>query len=147
MAQAIKSITDAVIALVVALNEFHSGQVYSFDGDVETYLARRAPVLPFVGVRASGGDLPSESYSTQNKAPTENITITLTLVAQDWRGAGYTLETAYPLVDALVNGLIGASLSLSGVAPLQVNRWSQVQELADLGLTVYEIQLSTWQVR
>lgn len=144
MAAAIKSISEALIGLladeVAALNP---ETVTGFAGSLEEFV-KLGRGLPFVGV-----SLAEARYLTLNSDSSlaeEHLTFRLTAIAGDFRGPQYSLENSYGLVDSLRDTLLGRDLCLSGLAPLSLHHCSMDREAEKTGLTVYRLEISTWQV-
>ena len=147
MAATLKQISDAIIVKIAALSEFNVHTVLTFKGDIEEFLDRQTRNLPFCGVTLVSGDYPEEMRSTDNSLSREDISFQLTVIAEDFRGQKFSTEDAYVLLEALLSGLIGADLSLDGVAPVAIGGFIEDEDLADRGIAVYRMTIGTWQVR
>jgi len=147
MAATLKQISDALIAKIALLSEFNAHTVLTFKGDVEEFLDKQTRNLPFCGVTLISGDYPEETRSADNSQSEEDISFQLTVIAEDFRGQKFSTEDAYVLLESLLSGLIGANLSLSGVATLAIDGFAEDEDLADKGIAVYRMTITTYQTR
>lgn len=145
MASSLKTVSDALISRLASNVASLDGQsVSTFDGSTEE-LAAEGRRLPFAGV-----SIDSTGYSelsADNSLVREDIDLDLLLVAEDFRGAGYSLENTYGLLDEVRDCLLGSDLGLEGLAPLEIASCSKQQKDSERGLTVFQMRLRTWQVR
>ncbi len=145
MAADIKTISDAIIAKLASdVAELNSRTVATFTGS-ETDLAEQGRNLPFVGL-----SLASVGYTQLNADDSlarEELSFSLTVVVEDFRGQGFSLETGYGLLDHIRDCLNGARLGIEGLAPCRLSGFSVDSAAEKSGLAVFSSSLDTWQVR
>jgi len=145
LASSIKTISDAIISrLASSVQELNSSTVATFAGSLKEFVELGCN-LPFVGValrRVRYAELSSDDSLAE-----EHLTFQLTIIAEDFRSRGYSLENTYGLFDSIRDCLMGRSLGIAGLAPLRVLR-AELDEVAEKeGLAVYRMEIQTWQVR
>lgn len=145
MAADIKSISDAIVSRlatqVPALNE---QTVATFTGS-EADLAEQGRNLPFVGLCLSS--VGYRHLNAEESLAREDISFSLKVVVEDFRGQGYSLETGYGLLDDLRDCLLGARLGIDGLAPLELGSINLDSAAEKQGLAVFSTSVSTWQLR
>ena len=141
-----KQISDAIITQIAAATGFNTTRVGIFKGSVIDFLdGAETPNLPFCGVTLISADY--GEYLSDNAGCREDLTFRLTVIAEDFRGQGYSTEDNYTLLEAIRGTLLGDSLSLAGVNPLRIERIAEEADIADHGVTVYNMDISTFQAR
>ena len=144
MAASIKEISDALIETIAGgVDVLNENTVSIFTGDIERFIEDGGNA-PFVGVKFAG-----VSYKWLNPAKTvgeETVSFDLTLIAEDFRGPGYSMESGYEIIDRVRDCLAGSRLGLESLAPLQLSAASFDQNHEDKGLSVFDFNVSTWQV-
>ena len=145
MAAAIKTISDALIArLASQVAGLNSRTVATFSGSLGEFV-EQARNVPFVGVA-----LTQVSYielNSDNSIAEERLSFLLTVIAEDFRGRGFSIENSYGLIDGIRDCLMGQTLDIEGLAPISISGVSRDIVSEKQGLAVYTVKLETWQVR
>ncbi len=144
MAADIKTISDAIIGLLASgVAELNSRTVATFTGS-EADLAEQGRNLPFVGLGLS-----SVSYTQLNlddSLAREELSFSLRVVVEDFRGQGCSIETGYGLLGRIRNCLVGARLGIEGLASCRLSGFSMDSADEKSGKALFSANLSTWQI-
>ncbi len=143
MSSTLKQISDALVALLESIEELGPGRAAPFAGSVRSFL-EEGRTAPFAGVALDS--LSYDTLSTDRCLVREELSLKVTLVAQDFRGPGFSLEGGYELLDAVRGALVGASLELEGLAPLEMTSIGKNEQIEEQGITAFELGLKTWRV-
>ncbi|MBN2290707.1 MAG: hypothetical protein JXQ83_15340 [Candidatus Glassbacteria bacterium] len=145
MAAPIKTVSDALIArLASQVAGLNTRTVATFAGSVGDFVGQGRNV-PFVGVsldKVRYGELNSDSSIAE-----ERLSFQLRLIAEDFRGRGYSIENSYGLIDGIRDCLLGQTLEIEGLAPVVISGVVRDEVSEKQGLAVYTVGLETWQVR
>ncbi len=145
MAAAIKTISDALIArLASQVASLNSRTVSTFAGSLKEFVEQGRNV-PFVGVV-----LDKVNYvelNSDNSIAQERLSFELQVIADDFRGRGYSIESSYSLIDDIRDCLMGQNLGIEGLAPISISNVRRDEVSEKQGLAVYTLGLETWQVR
>jgi len=145
----LKNIQDALISRIASqVPALNTRTVKSWTGTVEEFFEDNVRVrnLPFCGVFFSGSDPSSET--SDNACTVENYTWLLTIIAKDARGQQYSNEDALEIIDDIRAALIGHELSgQTGVTPLKIGAISPAEEVPEMSISAYEMEIYTWQVQ
>lgn len=145
MAAAIKTISDALIArLASQVASLNSRTVSTFAGSLKEFVEQGRNV-PFVGVV-----LDKVNYvelNSDNSIAQERLSFELQVIADDFRGRGYSIESSYSLIDDIRDCLMGQNLGIEGLAPISISKVRRDEVSEKQGLAVYTLGLETWQVR
>ena len=145
MAAAIKTISDALIArLASQVTGLNSRTVATFAGSVEEFV-EQARNVPFVGVALERVNY--KELNSDNSIAEECLSFRLQVIADDFRGRGYSIENSYGLIDGIRDCLMGQTLGIGSLAPISISEVSRDDDAEEQGLSVYRIGLETWQVR
>ena len=144
MSSSINEISDALIdTLAGGVDVLNENTVSVFAGDIEQFLEDGGNA-PFVGVKLDG-----VGYKWLDPAKTvgeETLSFSLSLIAEDFRGPGYSMESGYSIIDKVRDCLTGSRLGLESLAPLELSGASFKDNYEDKGLSVFGFEVSTWQV-
>ncbi len=145
MAADIKTISDAIIAKLAGdVAELNSRTVATFSGSTGD-LAEQGRNLPFAGLSLTG--VSYTQLNAEDSLAKEELSFSLRLVVEDFRGQGFSLETGYGLLDHVRDCLSGARLGIEGLAPCRLSGFNLDSAADESGLAVFSASLSTWQVR
>jgi hypothetical protein len=141
----IKTISDAIIAILASdVAELNSRTVATFTGS-EAELAEQGRNLPFVGLSLSSVNY--TQLNAEDSIAREELSFSLKVVVEDFRGQGFSLETGYGLLDHIRDCVGGVRLGIEGLAPCRLSGFSVDSADEKSGLAVFSANLSTWQVR
>lgn len=142
MASSIKAISDALISRIVSqVSSLSTRTVKSFPGFGYAEIIN----FPFCGV-ALGGEV-HEELASDGSIAKEILTFRLTLAAEDFRSARYSLESTYALIEDVRDAIMGQRLGIDGLAPISILGIAPDSFMLTLGVTVYVMTIETWQVR
>ncbi|MEA2063021.1 MAG: hypothetical protein U9P14_04935 [Gemmatimonadota bacterium] len=145
MAAAIKTISDALITRLASQVEGLSPQtVATFSGSLEEF-TQQGRNVPFAGVALE--EAAYDGLSSDNSIAEEYLSFSLHVLAEDFRGRGYSIENSYGLIDEIRDCLMGQTLGLEGLAPISISAVKRDEVSAEHGLAVYIMKIETWQVR
>jgi hypothetical protein len=145
LAVAIKTISDALKArLVSQVASLNSKTVATFAGSIEEFIQQGRNV-PFVGLVLE--DVSYGELNSDNSIAEENLAFQLRIVAEDFRGRGFSLESSYGLIDEIRDCLMGQTLGIEALAPIAISGVSREGVYEKHGLAVYTLGLKTWQIR
>ena len=143
MAAALKQICDALISLLESIPGIGQGRSGLFAGSMRSFL-EEGRTAPFAGVVLNR--LAYESLSSDLCLVRENLVFLIKLVAQDFRGPGYSLEDGYALLDAVRGALAGADLGIDGLAPLELVSILRDEKIEEHGVTAFSLSMKTWRI-
>ncbi|MBW7996011.1 MAG: hypothetical protein FVQ81_05440 [Candidatus Glassbacteria bacterium] len=145
MAADIKTISDAIISRLAAqVPGLNSRTVATFTGSVAD-LAAQGRNFPFVGISLSSVNY--RSLNAEESLAREELSFSVKVVVEDFRGQGFSLETGYGLLDEVRDCLLGARLGIDGLAPLELGAFRVDSAAEKEGLAVFGSSISTWQLR
>jgi len=140
----IKTISDAIIArLVDQVADLDADKVKTFDGSARDLLDA-IKTAPFVGVALT--NVEQEQPVSTGKVAMESLTFNLLLVAEDFSGIGYSIEDSYGLIDSVRNALMGQTLNISGLDPIEVASVEKNTSMESEKITAYDFKIKTGQV-
>ena len=131
----IKTISDAIISRVSGQVAALTGRVATFDGDARAYLDQVKSV-PFAGLRFEG--LAQAPPNVGGTVAEEEQVYTLLLIAEDFSGLGFSMESCYPLIDSVRNCLMGHILT-AGTDPVEIERAEKNRQMEAEQITAYDI--------
>ena len=140
-----KQIGDGIITQIVALSAFVAARVQRFGGSIDDFFEEETYNLPFAGVCLESADC--DEYTSDNLSCREHLTYRVLVVSEDFRGRKYARQDAYTLIEAIRGTLLGDSLSLSGVEPLQLESVKREEDLPEQGVVAYSMYFHTSQAR
>jgi len=145
LAAAIKTISDALLVrLASQVAGLNSRTVSTFSGSLGEFV-EQARNVPFVGVALT--QVNYSELNSDNSIAEERLSFRLTVIAEDFRGRGFSIENSYGLIDGIRDCLMGQTLDIEGLAPISISGVSRDVASEEQGLAVYTVKLQTWQVR
>jgi len=141
---AIKTISDALINQIKTCTRLDASRVKSFSGSVEEF-AQSSCRVPFCGVVLEGTDYEEDTASVDWSIIEEHLSFKLTIIASDLRSKSYSIEDAYPLLDAIRNKVTGLNLDIDGLSPWHPVSMTKHEALEAIGITVYLLIITAWQ--
>jgi hypothetical protein len=141
----VKEVSDAIIGrLATGVEGLSARTAVTFAGS-PGQLAESGYNVPFAGVALSGIDY--EELTSDGSLARERLSFQLTLVTEDFRGPGFSIENTYGLVDRVRQALLGWTPPSGNLAPLRILSVARESESEHLGLSVFRIAVETWQIR
>lgn len=138
-ANTIDTISDAIVAQVVAIGAFNARTVMVFEGDLAELLNQTTFNFPFCGVSLEGIEWDEDSYTTDNLNTLETFRFNLMIIEQDFRGQGLARTDAYALIEAIRDTLKGDILSLTTATPCKIISVEKDEDAFDQGLVGYNM--------
>ena len=145
----LKNIQDALISRIASqVPALNTKTVRPWTGTVDDFFEEKTRVnnLPFCGVFFDGSEALTEV--TDNATTREDYLWTLTVIAKDTRGHAYSNEDALEICDDIRDALIGHRLSgQTLVAPLMLGPITPIDDVPDMLVSAYELEIETWQIK
>lgn len=143
---AIKTISDALINEIKTCTRLDASRVKSFSGSVEEF-AQSSCRVPFCGVVLDGIDYEEETASIDSSIIERHLSFKLTIIASDLRSKSYSIEDAYPMLDAIEAKVTGLDLDIDGLSPWRPVSMTKHEALEAIGITLYLLIITAWQTR
>jgi len=149
-----KQIGDGLITKLVAVSGFNTRTALPFTGSVVDFYNNHTCNTPFALVAFDGAEY--DGFVNDNTIANERARFKITVVAQDLRGQGYSMDDNSTLLDLIRDAIQGVSLTylvgavvtvLPGLEPVKLELIEPDADLSELGLTAYVFRVSTAQVR
>jgi len=147
MAADIKTISDALISrLASQVSSLNRRTVATFGGGIGNFFTdKRVKNLPFVGVQVRR--VGYEGYNSDNSVCVESLEIDLLLVIKDMRDQGFGKEAGYELIDKVRDALMGQTLGIQELVPIEIEGFEDSEDLEEFGLYGFTGKIKTSHIR
>lgn len=139
----LREISGALVTRLESVPGLGPGHAGAFAGAAKDFV-EQCRIAPFAGVAFESAGY--SDLTTNNSLAREDLTFRITLVVQDFRGPGFSLESGCALLDPIRDNLMGAELALEGLAPFSLDGIARDNGSGEQGLEVFRLTVRTWRV-